>query len=170
MRQTTESVKWSSVVDTAVWDFLNWTPVSHGVRIQVSSMTYMIHRPERYHLHHRDWYGVHVTDIACMWLIWRSCDWYGAHVTYMASIWLICRARDWYGVHICDRYGVHAYVTDMACEQPIWRARKLLRSKVYNTIWLIKFSNLTIFGVLTATLFLIVMFIYLKGNLVYCIV
>ena len=54
MRQTTESVKWGSLVDTEVWYFFQTgTPASHRIRTKVSSMTCMLHRPERYHLHHR---------------------------------------------------------------------------------------------------------------------
>ena len=50
------------MVDTRSETFWTETPVSHGIRTQVSSMTCMLHRPERYHVHHRggDTYSVYL--------------------------------------------------------------------------------------------------------------
>ena len=59
---------------------LTRTPASHGIRTQVFSMTCMLHRPERYHLHHRGGnYGVTVWNIhseTCHVKIWqKKCYW-----------------------------------------------------------------------------------------------
>ena len=53
MRQTTESVNDARWLTLRSETFYTGTPASHGIRTQVYSMTCMLHRPERYHLHNR---------------------------------------------------------------------------------------------------------------------
>ena len=56
MRQTTESVNWRSVVDTAVWDFLNWD--ARFTRDSNPGLQHDLHAPQARALPLAVWYSL----------------------------------------------------------------------------------------------------------------